>query len=168
DLVEELIGDIRDEYDVDDNQARRLRGGGVEVEGLLNLHEFAELTGIDLPEGPYETAAGFVLAGLGELPQVGNSVEVEENRITVTEMDGRRIARLRIAPAARHESPDAPPAQAAAPTPAPGATPSSGALGATPASGATPATETPAASSAPQQNGRSGPPPQRSRSAGRG
>jgi CBS domain containing-hemolysin-like protein len=110
DLVEELIGDIRDEYDVDSDQARRLRGGDVEVEGLLNLHEFAELTGIDLPEGPYETAAGFVLAGLGEVPEVGNSVEVDGHRITVTEMDGRRIARLRIAPAARPETPANPPA----------------------------------------------------------
>ena len=99
DLVEELIGDIRDEYDVADDQTRRLRGGEVEVEGLLNLHEFAEQTGIDLPEGPYETAAGFVLARLGEVPAVGESVEVADHRITVTEMDGRRIARLRIAPA---------------------------------------------------------------------
>jgi putative hemolysin len=99
DLVEELIGDIRDEYDVVEGEPRRLRGGEVEVEGLLNLHEFVEQTGIDLPEGPYETAAGFVLARLGEVPAVGESVEVAEHRITVTEMDGRRIARLRIAPA---------------------------------------------------------------------
>jgi putative hemolysin len=166
DLVEELIGDIRDEYDADDNQARRLRGGDVEVEGLLNLHEFAELTGIDLPEGPYETAAGFVLAGLGEVPQVGNSVEVDGHRITVTEMDGRRIARLRIAPAARHEAPDAPPGPAtptgtpapAAPsapgapstagTSAPAATPAPGTSSASPAPPPGPATQTgPAASS---------------------
>ena len=105
DLVEELIGDIRDEYDVTDSEPRRLRGGEVEVDGLLNLHEFAEQTGIDLPEGPYETAAGFVLAGLGEVPAVGQSVEVAEHRITVTEMDGRRIARLRIAPAGGNPEP---------------------------------------------------------------
>ena len=105
DLVEELIGDIRDEYDVDQDRPRRLRTGEVEVDGLLNLHEFEEQTGIELPEGPYETAAGFVLASLGEVPHVGNSVEVDGQRITVTEMDGRRIARLRIAPAARPETP---------------------------------------------------------------
>ena len=99
DLVEELIGDIRDEYDVEEGEPRRLHGGEVEVEGLLNLHEFAEQTGINLPEGPYETAAGFVLARLGEVPAVGASVEVADHRVTVTEMDGRRIARLRIAPA---------------------------------------------------------------------
>jgi putative hemolysin len=114
DLVEELIGDIRDEYDVTDSEPRRLRGGEVEVVGLLNLHEFTEQTGIDLPEGPYETAAGFVLARLGEVPAVGQSVEVAEHRITVTEMDGRRIARLRIAPAGGNpEPPDGSPPHAA-------------------------------------------------------
>jgi putative hemolysin len=114
DLVEELIGDIRDEYDVTDSEPRRLRGGEVEVDGLLNLHEFTEQTGIDLPEGPYETAAGFVLARLGEVPAVGQSVEVAEHRITVTEMDGRRIARLRIAPAGGNpEPPDGSPPHAA-------------------------------------------------------
>ena len=119
DLVEELIGDIRDEYDVDQDQTRRLIGGAVEVDGLLNLHEFAEQTGIALPEGPYETAAGFVLASLGEVPRVGNSVEVDGNRLTVTEMDGRRIARLRVTPAPRPAAaPGAPPEAAAA---APGA-----------------------------------------------
>ncbi len=123
DLVEELIGDIRDEYDVEQGEPRRLRGGEVEVDGLLNLHEFAEQTGIDLPEGPYETAAGFVLSRLGEVPRVGQSVEVNGHRITVTEMDGRRIARLRIAPAGGHEQADAQP-QPPVPAPIQGQVPS--------------------------------------------
>ena len=100
DLVEELIGDIRDEYDAADDQTRRLRGGEVEVEGLLNLHEFAEQAGIDLPEGPYETAAGFVLARLGEVPAVGESVEVADHGITVAEMDhASSIRAAQITPA---------------------------------------------------------------------
>jgi putative hemolysin len=98
DLVEELIGDIRDEYDIEQAQSRQLQGGGVEVDGLLNLDEFTEQTGIELPEGPYETAAGYVLAALGRLPAEGDSVTVSGHTITVTEMDGRRIARLRVAP----------------------------------------------------------------------
>jgi putative hemolysin len=162
DLVEELIGDIRDEYDVDQDRPRRLRTGEVEVDGLLNLHEFEEQTGIELPEGPYETAAGFVLAGLGEVPQVGNSVEVDGQRITVTEMDGRRIARLRIAPAARPEAPEPPPTPATQapfgqPTPQP-----------SPASEASP--DAPASEPGPpngQSNGQA-PAPQRSTSGGRG
>ena len=100
DLVEELIGDIRDEYDTEQGQATTLRAGEVEVDGLLNLDEFAEQTGITLPEGPYETAAGYVLAALGDLPSPGDSVQVDRHTITVTELDGRRIARLRVAPSA--------------------------------------------------------------------
>ena len=98
DLVEELIGDIRDEYDIEQDHATRLPAGEVEVDGLLNLDEFTEQTGVELPEGPYETAAGYVLAALGDLPSEGDSVQVAGRTITVTEMDGRRIARLRVTP----------------------------------------------------------------------
>jgi putative hemolysin len=111
DLVEELIGDIRDEYDTGLAAATRLPRGEVEVDGLLNLDEFAEQTGIELPEGPYETVAGYVLAALGELPSPGDSVKVPGYTITVTEMDGRRIARLRVTPVSR---PAPPPASASA------------------------------------------------------
>ena len=96
DLVEELIGDIRDEYDVEQDHATGLPTGEVEVDGLLNLDEFTEQTGIELPEGPYETVAGYVLAALGDLPSEGDSVQVAGRTITVTELDGRRIARLRV------------------------------------------------------------------------
>jgi len=98
DLVEELIGDIRDEYDVEESP-RTLAGGQVEVDGLLNLDEFGEQTGVALPEGPYETVAGYVLAVLGQMPVVGDAVEVDGHRLTVTEMDARRIARVRVGPA---------------------------------------------------------------------
>ena len=97
DLVEELIGDIRDEYDIEQDHATKLPAGDVEVDGLLNLDEFTEQTGIELPEGPYETVAGYVLAALGDLPSEGDSVEVAGRTVTVTELDGRRIARLRVA-----------------------------------------------------------------------
>jgi magnesium and cobalt exporter, CNNM family len=100
DLVEELIGDIQDEYDLDEVSPRRLPSGEQEVDGLLNLDEFAEQTGLELPEGPYETVAGYVLATLGRLPAVGDAVEADGRRLTVTEMDGRRIARLLVSPAA--------------------------------------------------------------------
>jgi putative hemolysin len=112
DLVEELIGDIRDEYDTEQGQATTLRGGEVEVDGLLNLDEFAEQTGVTLPEGPYETAAGYVLAALGDLPSPGDCVQVSGHTITVTELDGRRIARLRVASASDNNANAANPAGA--------------------------------------------------------
>jgi putative hemolysin len=100
DLVEELIGEIQDEYDVDEGQPRQLRGGELEVDGLLNLDDFAEQTGVELPEGPYETVAGYLLAALGHLPGEGESVEVSGRKLAVTQLDGRRIARVRVGQAA--------------------------------------------------------------------
>ncbi|MGH3345135.1 MAG: hemolysin family protein [Carbonactinosporaceae bacterium] len=113
DLVEELVGDIRDEYDVARATSSRLRSGDMEVDGLLNLEDFHDETGIELPEGPYETVAGFLVARLGHLPSVGESVEVSGYRLTVTELDGRRISRVRLGtpsgPAAVAEQPPAEP-----------------------------------------------------------
>jgi putative hemolysin len=118
DLVEELIGDIRDEYDIQQDQATKLRGGEIEVDGLLNLDEFTEQTGIELPEGPYETAAGYVLAVLGDLPSVGDSVQIAGHTITVTELDGRRISRLRVADTPKPQPPQPPQTQPAQTQPA--------------------------------------------------
>jgi putative hemolysin len=98
DLVEELIGDIRDEYDVEESQARRLQGGAIEVDGMLNLAEFAEETGIEVPDGPYETIAGYVMAVLGRLPAHGDAVELTGFRIAVITMEGRRAARVKVSP----------------------------------------------------------------------
>jgi putative hemolysin len=95
DLIEELIGEIRDEYDVGESPSRQI-GADIEVDGLLNLDDFAEATGLELPDGPFETVAGFVLAELGRLPRLGDSIEVDGRRLTVTGLDGRRIARLRV------------------------------------------------------------------------
>jgi len=96
DLVEELIGDIKDEYDVDEAETTRHRGGDVEVDGLLNLDDFEDETGLVLPEGPYETVAGYIMATLGRLPAIGDSVEVGGHRVTVTEVDGRRVSRVLV------------------------------------------------------------------------
>ncbi|MBA2553268.1 MAG: HlyC/CorC family transporter [Geodermatophilaceae bacterium] len=98
DLIEEVIGEIRDEYDEQINEPLRSATGEIEVDGLLNLDDFAEATGMELPEGPYETAAGFVLSRLGHLPSVGDSVRVDGRALDVLELDGRRIARLRLGP----------------------------------------------------------------------
>lgn len=92
DLVEELVGDIRDEYDTEASGPR------TDVDGLLNLEDFADETGVELPDGPYETVAGFVVSQLGELPSVGATVEVDGHVLTVTELDGRRVARISVVP----------------------------------------------------------------------
>ncbi|PWW22863.1 putative hemolysin [Geodermatophilus normandii] len=100
DLIEEVIGEIYDEYDEDVTpEGAEEPGGPHEVDGLLNLDDFAQVTGLRLPEGPYETVAGYVLAELGRLPVVGDAVVAEGRTLTVLELDGRRIARLSVTPA---------------------------------------------------------------------
>ncbi len=110
DLVEELVGDIRDEYDVHEPEEIRSLTGEVEVDGLLNLDDFEDRTGLVLPDGPYETVAGYVVAQLGHVPALGEGAAFDGHQLTVTELDGRRIARVRVEaagggePAVRHEA----------------------------------------------------------------
>jgi putative hemolysin len=96
DLVEELIGDIKDEYDEQQVETTRLRSGDIEVDGLLNLDDFADETGVELPDGPYETVGGFLAARLGRVPAEGDEAPVDGHLLTVTKMDGRRVARVRV------------------------------------------------------------------------
>ncbi|HEY0359827.1 MAG TPA: hemolysin family protein [Mycobacteriales bacterium] len=95
DLIEEVIGEIRDEYDTPPTPGE-VRPN--ELDGLCNLDEVRESTGLELPDGPYETLAGFVMAGLGTLPTLGAEVEVEGWRLTVVALDGRRASCVRVNP----------------------------------------------------------------------
>jgi putative hemolysin len=97
DLVEEIVGDIQDEYDLD--RPRALDGAGTATfPGGLTIEDFAEESGIELADGDYETVAGYVIARLGRIPEVGDAVLVEGTRIEVAEMEGRRIARVAVTP----------------------------------------------------------------------
>ena len=97
DLVEELIGDIRHEDDEPESEVSELDfHGEVEVDGLMNLDDFADSTHIHLTQGPYETVAGFVISKLGTLPAVGKSVIAEQCEFEILSMDVRRISRVRV------------------------------------------------------------------------
>jgi putative hemolysin len=109
DLIEEVIGDIRDEYDPVDSEAapaRRLAGGEIEVDGKLNLDEIEEIAGLELPDGPYATIAGFLMARLGRIPNVGDIIDFDGVRLTVARVEGRRIARVRLTPPPVPEPPE--------------------------------------------------------------
>lgn len=107
DLVEELIGDINDEFDQlgDAGSVQPPKPG--EIDGLTTLEEFGELFGYALPEGPYDTVAGFVMGQLGRLPVVGDQVGVSLNTLNGVEgslpglfelavgaLEGRRVSRI--------------------------------------------------------------------------
>ncbi|WP_134322718.1 hemolysin family protein [Cumulibacter soli] len=109
DLIEEIIGDIRDEYDEEDSASERLASGVFEIDGGTNLSEFTDITAVELPEGPYESMGGYVMALLGRVPELGDRVDFETLRhtgtLTVTALDGRRAARLHVT-AVRKIDPD--------------------------------------------------------------
>jgi putative hemolysin len=97
DLVETLIGDIRDEYDSDEVEvSRESHTGDFEVEGLISLEDLHEETGAELPDGPYETASGYVMHFLGRIPVVGDTVSINGVQITVLTLEGKRAGRLLI------------------------------------------------------------------------
>jgi CBS domain containing-hemolysin-like protein len=101
DLVEELVGEIQDEHDpAPDFVAQDLTVPGGEraflVDGVLREDELYEVSGFRLPEGPYETLAGFLMARLGHIPVVGETVEENGWEFTVVEVDRRRLEQVRV------------------------------------------------------------------------
>jgi CBS domain containing-hemolysin-like protein len=98
DLVEEIVGDVRDEHDRGEvNPVRPLGRDSWMVSGLLRDDELADATGFRMPEGDYETLAGLVLDRLGRIPEVNDEVRIDGWRITVMRMDRHRVAELRVA-----------------------------------------------------------------------
>ena len=97
DLVECLIGDIRDEYDSDETEVQiESRTGDFEVDGLISIEDLCEQTGLEIPEGPYETASGFVMHVLGRIPVVDDVVSINGLRFTVLTLEGKRAGQLLI------------------------------------------------------------------------
>jgi CBS domain containing-hemolysin-like protein len=109
DLIEEIVGDVRDEYDPRDDSVRRLGERSWNLSGLLRPDEVAEATGMVLPEDEeYETIAGLVTVRLERVPEIGDRVEIEaidkegtRHRVDlhVVLLEGHRVDRIRM----RHE-----------------------------------------------------------------
>ena len=97
DVLEQLVGPVTDEFDQGDAQRIREEAPGTYViDGLVALDDLREKLGLELNDEPYDTVGGMVFGRLGRVAKVSDSVEVEGYRFTVTAIDGRRVAQVRV------------------------------------------------------------------------
>ena len=97
-LVECLIGEIHDEYDPHEaDKSFEKRTGDIELDGLISLEELQEVSGILLPEGPYETLSGFFMHNLGRIAQANDVIKINGARFTIVSMNGKRVGQILLA-----------------------------------------------------------------------
>ncbi len=96
DLIEEIVGEIRDEYDIE-SPVIELSDGTILIDASISLRDLKEDHHIQLPESPeYETLGGFLMTTLQKIPQAGDRVEIEGKRIKIVEMVGQRISKVKL------------------------------------------------------------------------
>jgi CBS domain containing-hemolysin-like protein len=108
DLLEEIFGDIQDEFDVDENMLRILSNEAVIASGRLEIDQLNESSNIELPDGDFETVAGYLLERLGTIPKVRDEFEMDGHRFVVLRATANRIDLVRIStipPIEQAESP---------------------------------------------------------------
>jgi putative hemolysin len=95
-LLEEMVGQVRDELWAAQAEVTTIDEHTRQVDGSLSIEEAREELDLDIPEGDYDTVAGYVLSLLGHIPKVGETVSLDGYRITVAEMRGLKIEQLQV------------------------------------------------------------------------
>ena len=97
DIVEEFIGQIRDEYDGDEkNEVQSVRAGEYHFDGLTSLDDVLDETGIEVVDGPYETVGGFLMHQLGRIPEVGDKISQPSAEFEIESIEGKRAGKIRM------------------------------------------------------------------------
>jgi CBS domain containing-hemolysin-like protein len=96
DCLEELVGEIVDEYDDEDVEVDRLADGDYLVDGAMSIGDLNDLLSIDLPDEDWDTVGGFLFGTLEHVPEVGEAVERDGWRFEAAEIDGRRIRKVKV------------------------------------------------------------------------
>jgi putative hemolysin len=96
DLLEEIVGEIEDEFDLPDESVEKLADGRMRIDGTYPIDDFNEQFGRSLPIEDYHTVGGFVFGMLGRQPEPGDEVEHDGCRFTVLEVEGSRIERVEV------------------------------------------------------------------------
>jgi putative hemolysin len=96
DVLEEIVGEIEDEFDLPDEGVERVDDSTIRIDGTFPIDDFNEQFGTELPQEDYHTVAGFVFGLLGRAPEEGDEVEYERMRFRVLQIEGSRIERLEV------------------------------------------------------------------------
>ena len=96
DCLEELVGEIVDEYDVDTVEIERLANGDLVVDGGINIEDLGDELGVELPNTDFDSVGGFIFSTLERVPEEGDAVEFAAHRFVVESVEGRRVRRVRI------------------------------------------------------------------------
>jgi len=98
DCLEELVGEIVDEYDAEESELERFADGSLLVEGGLNIGDLSDELGIDIPHEDFDSVGGFVFSSLERVPEPGDAVDFEGFTFIAESVEGRRVRRVRIIP----------------------------------------------------------------------
>ena len=97
DIVEEFIGQIRDEYDGDEkNEVQSVRAGEYHFDGLTSLDDVLDETGMEVVDGPYETVGGFLMHQLGRIPEIGDKISQPSAEFEIESIEGKRAGKIRM------------------------------------------------------------------------
>jgi len=96
DLIEEIVGEIHDEHDIEENPFTKLPGGEVLVDSRVEIEEFEEYFGVEVPKGQFETLGGFIFYLIKKIPVVGETLTYENLKFTIEAADERSIKKVRI------------------------------------------------------------------------
>jgi CBS domain containing-hemolysin-like protein len=96
DVIEEIVGEIEDEFDLPDESVERLEDGRIRIDGTFPIDDFNEQFGTELPIEDFHTMGGYVFGLLGRAPEPGDVIEDDALRFTVVDLEGTRIERLEV------------------------------------------------------------------------
>jgi magnesium and cobalt transporter len=96
DIIEEIIGDIMDEYDAEQRRIEEQEDGSIVVDARLDVEDLEDYLGKEFPEGKFESVGGFIISLLGKVPEVNEKVFYDDLEIVITAADRRRIEKLRV------------------------------------------------------------------------
>ena len=95
-VLEELVGEIQDEFDEEEREFLRVNDDEFLVEGTLGLYELTDHADLDLESADVSTVGGYVTHIMGHLPKIGESVDIENYEVTITKTDGKRVVQMRF------------------------------------------------------------------------